>query len=270
MFRSTRARDEPRVPVRDGEAACHHSKPGPRLSSLLAFTAILAAMLAATLLVAPSVSGQPLEEMESDLLHSDLPIFRRSGDNQWPQHYQDDDSFGCMSRVSFGDWAFRKHDSYVEDETFWYRFSNYGAFHCFANIFRADERSQLDGADPRPSIFAFLGSTRVDGRDIELWAVQIGVMPGSEYLLLSRIPAEGAIEKFDVLQVACPRAGVRDGGLLDILLTRYCSVDSRSQLIRLARRMAHRPPLGTLTLVPTEDEVDTEAPRPDKGVKVES
>lgn len=62
---------------------------------------------------------------------------------------------------------------------------------------------------------------------------QIGARPGSIYLLLSRGPAEGLIEKFNVLQVACPRDDVRDAGSLDILLTRYCAVDSRNELIRL-------------------------------------
>jgi hypothetical protein len=78
-------------------------------------------------------------------------------------------------------------------------------------------------------------------------------------LLLSRRPAEGLIEKFNVLQTACPRANVRDAGSLDILLTRYCAVSSRRELIRLARRMAQRPPLGTLTRVPVDDEIEEDA-----------
>jgi hypothetical protein len=141
----------------------------------------------------------------------------------------------------------------------WYRFSNYGVFHCWANIFRADERGGLDGADAQPSFFVFLGSASVRGSDIELWTVQIGARPGSEYLLLSRDPAEGLIEKFNVLQTAWPRANVRDVGSLDILLTRYCAVNSRSELIHLARRMAQRPALGYLARVPVDDESKEDA-----------
>ena len=73
-------------------------------------------------------------------------------------------------------------------------------------------------------------------------------------MLLTRGPAEGLIEKFNVLQAECPRENVRDAGSLDILLTRYCAVNSRNELIRLARRMAQRPPLGILTRVPVDDE----------------
>lgn len=57
-----------------------------------------------------------------------------------------------------------------------------------------------------------MGSTSVSGSDVELWAVQIGARPGSDYLLLSREPVEGLVEKFKVLQVACPTANVRDAG----------------------------------------------------------
>lgn len=218
-----------------------------------------AATLVAALLFAPSVSGQSLDEMADDILHSDLPIFGRGGDNEWPQHFYDDDSFGCTSRVAFGDWVFRERGAESDGDVQWYRFSNYGVFHCWANTFRAYERASLEGADFYPSFFAFLGSTSVDGSDIELWTVQIGARPGSQYLLLSRSPAEGLIETFTVLQTECPRANVRDGGSLDILLTRYCAVDSRSELVRLARRMAQRPALGTLTRVPADDELKEDA-----------
>lgn len=220
---------------------------------------IAATILTVALLFAPSVYGQSLDEIANDVLHSDLPIFGRGGDNEWPQHFHDDDSFGCTSRVAFGDWIFRERGAEVDDDVLWYRFSNYGVFHCWANTFRAVERASLDGADHHPSFFALLGSTSVNGSDIELWAVQIGARPGSEYLLLSRSPAEGLIEKFDVLQTACPRANVRDAGSLDVLLTRYCAINSRSELIRLARRMAQRPPLGTLIRVPVDDETEKAA-----------
>lgn len=116
--------------------------------------------------------------------------------------------------MAFGDWAFRERGAEVEDDVLWYRFSNYGVFHCWANTFRADARALLDGADFRPSFFVFLGSTSVSGSDIELWTVQIGARPGSEYLLLSRDPAEGLIEKFNVLQTACPRVLVPMCGMV--------------------------------------------------------
>jgi len=227
-----------------------------RFDPLFTFAVPLAAILVAALLFVPSANSQSVDEIADDLLHSDLPIFGHGGDDEWPQHFYDDDSFGCTSRVAFGDWVFRERGTQDEDDLSWYRFSNYGVFHCWANTFRAYEREKLDGASFHPSFFVFLGSTRVDGAIVELWTVQIGARPGSEYLLLSRDPAEGLIEKFNVLQTACPRANVRDGGSLDILLTRYCAIGSRSELVRLARRMAQHPPRGSLTRVPADDEIE--------------
>ena len=205
------------------------------------------------------MNAQPLGEWPSDLLYSDLPIFGHGGNNEWPQHFNSDESFGCTSRVAFGDWIFRERDAKTEDDAQWYRFSNYGVFHCWANTLRAYERARLDSTDSYPSFFAFLGSTSVNGSSVELWTVQIGARPGSQYSLLSRDSVEGLIEKFSVLQIACPRANVRDAGALDILLTRYCAVHSRGELIRLARRMAQRPPLGTLTRVPVDGEINEDA-----------
>lgn len=93
-----------------------------RFDPLLTFAALLVAILVAALLYAPSMNGQSLDEMADDLLHSDLPIFGRGGGNEWPQHFYDDDSFGCTSRVSFGDWVFRKRGAEVDDDMLWYRF----------------------------------------------------------------------------------------------------------------------------------------------------
>ena len=215
---------------------------------------VVLALLSLVCACAISQPDESVSEMASDLLHSDLPIFGHGSDNEWPQNFYDEDSFGCTSRVGFGDWVFQETSAEIESDVQWYRFSNYGVFHCWANTFRAYERARLDDADFQPSFFVFLGKTSVDQSDIELWTIQIGARPGSEYLLLSRAPADGLIEKFTVLQTACPRANVRDAGSLDILLTRYCAVNSRTELIRLARQMAKRPPLGTLTRVPANDE----------------
>lgn len=78
----------------------------------------------------------------------------------------------------------------------------------------------------------------------------MGARPGSQYLLLSRDPAEGLVDGFNVLQTQCPRENRRGAGALKVLLTHYCAINSRSELTRLARRMARRMPLGSLTLVP--------------------
>jgi hypothetical protein len=223
------------------------------------FAVPLAVTLIAALLPATSANGQSDDETGSDIIHSDLPIFGYGGDNEWPQHIVSDDSFGCASRVAFGDWELRERDAKAKDPRDWYRFTNYGVFHCWANTFRAYEREKLDGADFRPTFFAFLGSTKTNGAEVELWVVQMGARPGSEYLLLSRVPGDGLIDRFDVLQTACPRAKVRDAGSLDILLTRYCAINSRNELARFARQMVQLPPRGSFTRVPGEGEAE-EAP----------
>jgi hypothetical protein len=226
---------------------------------MLRFASPLNAILVAALLFAPSAGSQSVDEIADDLIHSDLPIFGSGDDNKWPQHFSDDGSFGCTSRVAFGDWAFRETGAEDEDDVVWYRFTNYGVFHCWANTIRADEREELDKADFKPSFFVLLGTAKVDGSDVELWALQIGARPGSEYLLLSRAPGESLIERFNVLQSACPRANVREGDALDTLLTRYCAINSRRELNRLARRMAQLPPHGTLIRVPLDDETQEDA-----------
>jgi hypothetical protein len=194
--------------------------------------------------------------MTSDLVHADLPIFGHGGDNEWPRSFHDEQSFGCVSRVEFGDWAFREIAAESEEVTYWYRFTNYGGFHCWANTFRAHERHRLEEGDFHPTFFVLLETARVGVREVELWAIQIGSRPGSEYLLLSREPGEGLVDSFRVLQTECPRPNVRDAGSLDVLLTRYCAINSRGDLVRLARRMAQRPPLGTLQRVAANEETE--------------
>lgn len=219
------------------------SNGGPPLAAFWA--AVLVALLPVQ-----TASGQSRDAVANDLLHSDLPVFGHGRDNEWPQPFHDEDSIGCTSRVAFGDWVFQGHGADDRDDPQWYRFGGPGMFHCRATTSRASGRAGLDGADSRPSFFVRLGNTRVVGNEIELWTVQMGARPGSEYLLLSRRPGNALIEQFDVLQSSCPAANVRDAGAVGMLLTRYCVVRSDAELLRLARRMAQRPILGTLERAP--------------------
>lgn len=192
--------------------------------------------------------AESTSEMASDLLHSDLPLFGDETEAKWPQAFADKESFGCSSRVAFGDWMLRAVDE-EEDDADWYRVQNYGVFHCWAMVGSALRREELPGADLRPSFFVYLGVESREGLEVELWTIQMGARPGSDYLLLSRVRSQDRIEKFDVLQTDCPRANTRDAGSVDILLTRYCAIDSRDQLLSLASRMVQRPPRGTLSFV---------------------
>ena len=186
--------------------------------------------------------------LSDDLIHADLPLFGYGTADMWPQHFDDaDGSFGCMSRVAFGTWTLTRNDR-EPDEAEWYRIGNYGVFHCAALVSAADEKKSLENNRPRLAYFVL-----IDRRaDRELWTLQLGVRPGSDYILLSRKPDAGIVKRFDVLQRDCPASLRRKGKTIDTFLTGYCAVNSRDDLIAMARSMAKRPPLGTLTWVEAE------------------
>lgn len=191
------------------------------------------------------------QELAREPVHSDLPLYN-GGEDVWPQGFYEGDAFGCASRVAFGDWLLREAGDEDARDAVWYGVANYGVFHCFALVATARSRVELEGVEARPSFFVLLGEAQAGaGPVVELWALQIGARPGSDYLLLSRPPQEGPVERFDVLQTECPRAHLRDAGALDILLTRYCAINTRADLLRFARRMARRPPRGTLERIET-------------------
>lgn len=209
------------------------------------FTFFLAALLP---LCWSPVEARPDADapMANDFIHSDLPLFGEATTEKWPRAFQSADDFGCESRVPFGDWALRDADG--EDDAEWFSMTNYGVFHCWANVGRADRREDLASAEVRPAFFVLLGTTKVENGETELWALQLGARPGSDYLLLSRPHAEGRITTFSDLQTECPRGRMRNGDPLSILTTRYCAINSPTELLRLAQRMAQRPARGTLTL----------------------
>jgi hypothetical protein len=151
------------------------------------------------------------------------------------------DVFGCAVPIETGIWKFAGGGADPGDDGPWYRIDNYGVVHCMLDVAQALEANQFTNS--RPSFLVKIGHV---GR-VELWALQIGSLPGSDYLLLARSPAPGIIKRFDVLQRACPRDRIRDRGSLDVLTTRYCSINSQVELIELAKAMAKLPPLGTLT-----------------------
>ena len=116
----------------------------------------------------------------------------------------------------------------------------------------AHEREELRGRQPDPSFLVRIGSSPAAGGTVELWTLQRRALPRSGYILLARPPAPGLIGSFEVLQRKCPSGHMRRGPAMDILITRYCAINSRRELGALARRMAALPTLGRLSFV--EDE----------------
>jgi hypothetical protein len=82
------------------------------------------------------------------------------------------------------------------------------------------------------------------------------MVPGSDYVLLAREPGDAKIERFTVLQQRCPSGQRREVKGLDIWTTRYCAIDSRSELLSLARRMLALPALGVIERVEAVEETD--------------
>lgn len=227
------------------------------MSGMWRFLAVSLTIFATPLQASPLCAQTIVEqEIARDIIHADLPLFGDETEDKWPQAYYTEDEFGCTSRVEFGGWVLRETGDENDSHTEWYATHNYGVFHCFAMVGQADRPESLDGAESRPSFFVLLGTARIETGLVELWALQMGARPGSDYLILSRAPDDGLIRTFNVLQTECPRANARRAHSVDILRTDYCAINSRSDLLRLARRMAQRPARGTFSRVEMGDDRD--------------
>lgn len=196
---------------------------------------------ALTLFVPSSLCAQ------QDLLHADLPLFTDETDEKmWPAHFATEDEFGCTSRVKFGDWKLEPANE-NETDSGWWRVANYGVLHCYAITGQAYKRIELQSALYKPSFFVEIGSTRRDGTELELWVLQQGGRPGSDYVLLAReAGSDDPITSFMLLPIDCPERNIRKGGPIDIMRTSYCAINTRHELIRFATRMAHRASVGHL------------------------
>ena len=140
-------------------------------------------------------------ELIADRIHSDLPLYTFAWEDLWPRSFSgsEDGSFGCLSSVRFGDWHFISEKAGEDAEESWARYSNYGVFHCAAVIREADERSELDEAEWKYGFFVRLGETRFQSKRWELWAIQRGTVPGSDYSLFAReVSQQGGVTRFRV------------------------------------------------------------------------
>ena len=189
------------------------------------------------------------EEMTAEHIHSTLPLYTFDWEQTWPRSFSSGEEFGCTSRVAFGDWRFTPSPDNSGGEQHWERFTNYGGFHCAAIMRTADEQSALDGSRWAYGFFVQLGTARKGAVRWELWALQKGIVPGSEYTLLAREPAGATIERFTVLQQRCPSGMKRETKGLDIWNTRYCAINSRAELLSLSRKMLALPALGVIERV---------------------
>ena len=179
-------------------------------------------------------------------IHSDVPLFTGSREELHPHNFSHGDSFGCSSGVAFGDWKLVEIGEEGADER-WLRLSNYGVIHCAAIETWSHDRADLGNGGYKYSWFVNLGRARRGKTEIELWALQTGHRPGSDYLLLSRELDPGIIKRFDVLPVDCPTRFQRKADPIDVWGTSYCSINSARELKAFAQQMAARAPAGRLT-----------------------
>jgi hypothetical protein len=223
-------------------------------------------LLTSILAASPALAEDEEFVFETELIHAPVPLYTFDWEKVWPRGMVPDaDTIaGCESRVAFGDWRFTPNPDDEYADPWWLRVSNYGVFHCAANLFEADEREELDDGQFSRGLFAMIGEGSVKGREWEIWVLQEGFVPGSDYLLLAREPGEEDLVKaFTVLQSRCPRKSLREADGINVWRTRYCAIESRAELLALARRMLREKPLGTLELVKDENEEGPDAEAPD-------
>ena len=180
---------------------------------------------------------------QDDLIHSDLPLWGYDAEGVWPKGYHDASTVGCIHNTKLGHWAYETQDS---DDS-WFALRNYGVFHCYLIVEQADEREALPASEAELSYLISLGESEGNEKGSRLWALQMGGRPGSEYILLASKLNRPVLDSFDVLQRHCPEKNIRSRPDLDILKTDYCAINSQRDLIRLAKKMAQKPLLATLS-----------------------
>ena len=184
-------------------------------------------------------------EIHADLIHSDEPLWT-SADQLWPMHFSDSDSWGCASQFAVGDWQGAEGSDHSET---WLRLQNYGVFHCAYIVKRASDRAYLDNAQSSYGWLVRVGKVDVRGAKRELWVFQSGSKPGSSYSFFAVERSKGIIKAAEELQRKCPAGHMRGGATIDVWGTQYCAVNSRAELVSLARRMAKLKPLFILEFV---------------------
>jgi len=183
-----------------------------------------------------------LPSYAQERVHSDLPLFSGEHEELQPHSIVDPGSIGCASRIATGDWKYVEKREDREPEVEWLRLRNYGAIHCAATEEWDYDREQSGGRGFKYSWFVQLGAAKRANSTVELWALQSGARPGSDYLLLARTPSPGLIKNFEVLPIECPKRFERKGNGPDIWRSDYCAINTAEQLRLFAKQMSNALP----------------------------
>ena len=174
-----------------------------------------------------------------------MPLFGFN-DGLWPQNTAEEESIGCTSRIALGDWFYNERELW--------RLGNYGVFHCAIVETRGLTVNDLESGFDAYSWFVSLGRVQSADGELELWVLQSGVAPGSDYTLLASKGDNQPIEELLILQRKCPPNRIRTGPEMDVWSTRYCAINSQEELTNLAAQMVHLPPLGKMRFIGQADE----------------
>lgn len=178
---------------------------------------------------------------KADPIRSDLPLWGTGGGSEtiWPQGFSNGDGFGCASHLRFGDWRWMEQDEDDDTprESEWLRISNYGVHHCAAMFRAAYKREGLKHAIVDLGYLVALGrATGAEGVE-DLFALQVGLNPGSQYYLLAAPVMENGYERrrYRLLEPDCSRGALRKGPRAGIFGTTYCAVNDRRTMIAMAK-----------------------------------
>ncbi len=177
-------------------------------------------------------------------LHADMPLwtYDDSGDELFPTRFSDDESFGCSNIIDPGFYRLDAQDD--PDAVMFWRITNYGVFHCALTFGIAYEQEEANKTFEGPAWIVKLGDDTVDEAEVELLALQIGIVDGSRYILLRRPKNE--MHGLEVLAHRCLRGLERRVAQIDIWRQDSCIVRSKADLRRVAREANRRPPHGRL------------------------
>jgi hypothetical protein len=195
----------------------------------------------------------PSAAQELLAVHSDLPFLPKPGQTVSPFPCGGPKVIATCHEFEMGHW--KEHQLCGTDECGgWMELWNYSPVHP-ALSFR--ETMTKDAMDPYAPAFLIRLTPRTERK--QLYALEIGFLPGSRYMMLE---AEGDMPKHaEVLDLRCEGEGAtmrRSPEPISIFQTDYCSVASIDALERMAREALTRPPYETL------DWIDDKKPAPAK------
>jgi hypothetical protein len=209
----------------------------------------------AVALAAICFTALPAFAQTPDLLRSDLPMWSEAHPDVWPRPIDEGDGVvGYGSIFWLGYWRrVDRNCSDPSDCTSWWRLDLASVIHGAFTLETGRETSKLDWALGGSAVIAELHGRNAKER---LYALQVGFLGGSQYVLLSA-PTAAPVKRMTILDGRCEDAGrhaiKRKAGFYTRYITAYCAVRDVEGLRMMARAAGNRPPLATLEWVESSE-----------------